>query len=56
MASQALKQLAVGAGAGLRVDVQFFVIRFDYAFPLRANYGTPDDKSGRLNLAIGYPF
>ena len=51
-----LQQLAVGAGAGLRIDVQFFVIRFDYAFPLRANYGTPDDKSGRLNLAIGYPF
>ena len=51
-----LQQLAVGAGAGLRIDVQFFVIRFDYAFPLRANYGTPDSKSGRLNLAIGYPF
>lgn len=51
-----LQQLAVGAGAGLRIDVQFFVIRFDYAIPLRANYGTPDSKSGRLNLAIGYPF
>jgi outer membrane protein assembly factor BamA len=57
-ASTFLNQLAVGAGAGLRIDVQFFVIRFDYAIPLRANYGTPtsDDKSGRLNLAIGYPF
>lgn len=51
-----LQQLAVGTGVGLRVDVQFFVIRFDYAIPLRANYGTPDDKTGRLNLAIGYPF
>ena len=51
-----LQQLAVGAGAGLRIDVQFFVIRFDYAIPLRANYGTPDSSSGRLNLAIGYPF
>jgi outer membrane protein assembly factor BamA len=51
-----LNQLAVGAGVGLRIDVQFFVIRFDYAVPLRANYGTPDDTSGRLNLAIGYPF
>ena len=51
-----LNQLAVGTGVGLRVDVQFFVIRFDYAIPLRANYGTPDDKAGRLNLAIGYPF
>ena len=56
VASQALKQLAVGTGVGLRIDVQFFVIRFDYAIPLRANYGTPDDKTGRLSLAIGYPF
>jgi outer membrane protein assembly factor BamA len=53
-----LNQLAVGAGAGIRIDVQFFVIRFDYAMPLRAPYGTPDskDSGGRLNLAIGYPF
>ncbi|MGI4875114.1 MAG: BamA/TamA family outer membrane protein [Janthinobacterium lividum] len=56
VASQFLNQLAVGTGLGLRIDVQFFVIRFDYAIPLRANYGTPDDKAGRLNLAIGYPF
>jgi outer membrane translocation and assembly module TamA len=55
-ASTFLQQLAVGTGLGLRIDVQFFVIRFDYAIPLRANYGTPDDKTGRLNLAIGYPF
>lgn len=51
-----LKELAVGAGVGLRVDVQFFVIRFDYAIPLQAPYGTPDSKTGRFNLAIGYPF
>ncbi|WP_210513967.1 translocation and assembly module lipoprotein TamL [Hymenobacter terricola] len=61
-----LQELAVGAGAGLRIDVQFFVIRFDYAFPLRAPYGTPTkrnddgttspDRPGRFNLAIGYPF
>ncbi len=60
-ASTFFKQLAVGAGAGIRIDVQFFVIRFDYAFPLndpgvRAP-GTPDaSKAGRINLAIGYPF
>ena len=51
-----LKELAVGAGVGLRVDVQFFVIRFDFAFPLQAPYGKPESSSGRLNLAIGYPF
>ena len=65
-ASTFLKELAVGAGAGIRIDVQFFVIRFDYAYPLRAPYGKPTkfnadgttspDKAGRLNLAIGYPF
>jgi outer membrane protein assembly factor BamA len=51
-----LKELAVGAGVGLRVDIQFFVIRFDYAFPLQAPYGTPESTAGRFNLAIGYPF
>jgi hypothetical protein len=54
--SSFLKQLAVGAGVGLRIDVQFFVIRFDYAIPLQAPYGTPENTAGRLNLAIGYPF
>jgi len=65
-ASTFLKELAVGAGAGIRIDVQFFVIRFDYAYPLRAPYGKPTkfnadgttstDQPFRLNLAIGYPF
>ena len=54
--SKFLNQLAIGAGAGIRIDVQFFVIRFDAAMPLRAPYGTPDDKAPRLNIAIGYPF
>ena len=53
-----LKELAVGAGVGLRVDIQFFVIRLDYAFPLRDPTGQKIDviNSGRINLAIGYPF
>jgi outer membrane protein assembly factor BamA len=55
-ASNIFNQLAVGYGAGLRIDVQFFVIRLDYAFPLMAPYGTPTNTAGRLNLAIGYPF
>ena len=51
------KELAVGTGAGIRIDVQFFVLRFDYAIPLRDPTGKKVDiKSGRLNLAIGYPF
>jgi hypothetical protein len=30
-----MDQLAVGAGFGLRVDVSFFILRFDLALPLR---------------------
>jgi hypothetical protein len=69
-ANQFLKELAVGAGLGLRIDVQFLVIRLDYAVPMRVPYSTSDIpenerdefprpgnfKDGRLNLAIGYPF
>ncbi|UOR04587.1 BamA/TamA family outer membrane protein [Hymenobacter aerilatus] len=39
-----LKQMAVGAGVGLRVDVQFFVIRLDAAYPLRYPYSNVDIK------------
>ena len=66
-----MKQLAVGAGAGIRIDVQFFVIRLDAAYPLIYPYsfmapvGSPDGlygdkpsgfKATKLNIAIGYPF
>jgi outer membrane protein assembly factor BamA len=67
-----LKELAVGTGVGLRVDVSFLVLRLDLAFPLRKPY-LPDRQrwvidqidfgSGSwrrqnlvFNLAIGYPF
>jgi len=33
--SKFMDQMAVGAGIGLRVDVSFFVLRFDLAMPLR---------------------
>lgn len=67
-----LKQLAMDAGIGLRVDIQLFVIRLDLAFPIRKPWQTPGnrwvlgdvrfgDPTWRrdnmiLNLAIGYPF
>nr|WP_073105365.1 BamA/TamA family outer membrane protein [Hymenobacter daecheongensis] len=58
-----LNQMAVGAGAGIRIDVQFFVIRFDAAVPMRFPDGrtTNADGSARsrtpvFNIAIGYPF
>jgi outer membrane protein assembly factor BamA len=65
-------EMAVGAGAGLRVDVSFIVVRLDVAFPLRKpflptgerwvfdqiNFGDPAWRKQNIifNLAIGYPF
>jgi len=70
--NQFMKQLAVGAGVGLRVDVSFLVLRLDVAFPLRKPWlpdghqwviNQVDFGSGAwrrdnliLNIAIGYPF
>ena len=67
-----LTELAVGTGAGLRFDFNFFVLRFDLAFPLRKPYlpenerwifdkidfGSRSWRSDNLilNIAIGYPF
>ncbi len=68
----ALSELAVGTGAGLRVDARIFVIRFDGSFPIRKPY-LPNgqrwvlnqvdfgSKTWRkenfiLNIGIGYPF
>lgn len=65
------KELGVGAGLGLRVDIEFFVIRFDFASPLRKPYLEEGerwqnnfdlfDRDWRrenfiFNFAIGYPF
>lgn len=65
-------ELAVGAGIGLRIDVSFFILRFDLAAPLRKpwleennrwvinriNIGDPTWRNENLilNVAIGYPF
>ena len=69
--SSLVSELAVSAGVGLRVDLQFVLIRFDLAFPLRKPYMPEGEqwvvkdidfgKSWRkdnlvLNIAIGYPF
>jgi len=66
------KEIAVGAGIGLRMDVTFFILRFDLATPLRKPWLTENNQwvinqidilspSWRrdnliLNIAIGYPF
>jgi outer membrane protein insertion porin family len=66
-----LKELAVGTGIGLRFDFNFFVLRFDTAFPLRKPFRTEDPwvidnidmgsstwrkENLIFNIAIGYPF
>lgn len=57
-----MSELGMGAGVGLRVDIQSFVIRFDLAAP----FHDPSLEKGKryhfdlsnpiLNFAIGYPF
>ncbi|MFD2247853.1 BamA/TamA family outer membrane protein [Pontibacter ruber] len=68
-AGNVLGELAIGTGFGLRVDVEFFVIRFDFGIPVR-NPALPKgsqfvlgdfkptfgDDGMILNIAIGYPF
>lgn len=67
-----LKQLAVGTGLGVRLDFNFFLLRFDLAFPLRKpwlpdgerwvfnkiDFGSSNWRKENLilNIAIGYPF
>lgn len=57
-----IEELGIGAGAGLRVDIQSFVIRFDLASPLHTPYLPEGErwyfnyKKPILNFAIGYPF
>ncbi len=60
--SNFINELGMGAGVGLRIDVQGFVIRFDLAAP----FHDPSFKKGErwnfrvdepvLNFAIGYSF
>lgn len=59
------KEIAIGAGTGLRVDFNFFIVRLDAAFPLR-NPALPEGErwlnawpkfnNWNFNLGIGYPF
>lgn len=67
-----IQELGVGTGVGLRLDLEFFVLRLDAAFPIRKpilnegfqwtideiNVGSKDWRQENLiwNLAIGYPF
>lgn len=61
--------LAIGSGAGLRIDFGFFVIRFDYAYKVKDPSPSPENytyqnkffaypffKGSQLQIGIGYPF
>ena len=58
--SDFINELGVGVGAGLRIDIQSFVIRFDLAAavkrPTDGKKFNFDYQNPVLNFAIGYPF
>lgn len=67
-----ISELAVGGGLGLRLDLDFLILRTDFAIPFRVPYRPKDDRwvfkyidirdrdwrrdNLVFNLAIGYPF
>ena len=60
--SNFMKEFGIGVGAGLRIDIQNFVIRFDLAAPIQKPFLPEgqrfdfDLSQPILNFAIGYPF
>lgn len=59
------KEFAVGAGTGLRLDFNYFLIRLDWAYKIRDPQRIEDPDqwfyklslgSGQLQLGINYPF
>lgn len=63
--SEFYKQIAIGSGLGIRWDLSFFVLRFDFGIPIRDPKYDRDDrwtfnkKPWRqivINFGIGYPF
>jgi outer membrane protein insertion porin family len=70
--SQFLKQLAVGTGVGLRINLTILLLRLDLGIPMRdpslpagerwlfnqIDFASKDWRRKNLvfNLAIGYPF
>ncbi len=64
-ATRFYREIAMGAGVGIRLDFNFFLVRLDAAFPLRNPAlasgerwidGWPGFNQWNFNLGIGYPF
>lgn len=72
LSSSFLKDIAVDAGVGVRVDIDILILRFDFAIPLRkpwlplgSEWVTKENNFGNkrwfkdnliFNIGIGYPF
>jgi len=63
------EDIAIGAGGGLRIDFDFFLIRFDYSYRIKDPspalsdaiyqnkwFSYPFFKGAQFQLGIGYPF
>lgn len=61
------KEIAVGTGFGTRIDLSFFIIRFDFGIPLHdptlplgerwfGNFEKLELRDFTFNFGIGYPF
>jgi outer membrane protein assembly factor BamA len=63
------QDIAIGVGGGLRIDLNFFVIRFDYSYKVKDPSPNPENaslqnkwfgyqffKGDQFQLGIGYPF
>ena len=69
--NNAINQVAIGGGLGLRLNFEYFILRMDFAIPIRNPYMKEDigrwvfnekinsmgeEFKPQLNIGIGYPF